>query len=162
VGILTSYQSLGDVQKTGNSLLMCAEILAQLQEGFGGEIRVKEYRYNIPFDKKTDCTSFCLFYPYGSNLCNKCNNCVYCGKRLYWNGKRLNACFEHIYPYISHGKKVVPLCKECNLSKGSKGLKQWLRWTRMYQPKKWERIMDNNKWKRSKVANAVRKVRDEQ
>jgi len=57
---------------------------------------------------------------------------------------------------------MVPTCSNCNLSKGRKGLKEWLKWLRFYRPKKYTQVVEYNKWKRHKIAQAIREVRDEQ
>lgn len=102
----------------------------------------------------------CLFY-YEGEWCTDCRECTYCGKYLLWSGNRKNIHFDHILPYASGGRTIVPVCDECNLSKSSKGLKEWLRWVRDNWPAKWNAIVDYNKWKRNAVADAVRDVRDE-
>jgi hypothetical protein len=106
------------------------------------------------------CSEDCLFH--GTYSCTNCDVCTYCGKYLYWSGKRKNIHVDHILAWVSWGRTKVPACKDCNLSKGRKGLKEWLRWLRIHRPKKWEQIVEYNKWKKHKIAQAVREVRDEQ
>jgi hypothetical protein len=101
----------------------------------------------------------CLFYE--TNFCKDCRECAYCGKYLYWSGDRRNIHFEHIRAYVSGGRTVVPVCDDCNLSKGKKGLKEWLRWLRESRPHKWEATIDYNLWKRHKIGQVVREIRDE-
>jgi len=123
---------------------------------------MSDYRYNIPFGKNGCCHEYCLLYNEDKTCTNDCRYCAYCGKRLYEKGKRRNIEYDHILPYGSGGKRVVPACAECNESKGKKGLKEWLRWIKASQPASWRRITGNNKWKRNRIAEIVMEVRGEQ
>jgi len=87
-------------------------------------------------------TEDCLFHEKTS--CTECRECAYCGKYLYWSGNRHNIHFDHILPYSSAGRTVVPVCGDCNLSKGRKGLKEWLRWLSDNRPDKLEDIVGDN------------------
>ena len=55
----------------------------------------------------------------------------------------------------------MPVCHHCNLNKGSKGLKSWLRYIRDNHSAHWRLIVDHNKWLQNSVAQIVREVRDE-
>lgn len=116
---------------------------------------MSDLTFVCPYDEKN-----CLFY-YEGEWCTDCRERTYCGKYLLWSGSRKNIHFDHILPYASGGRTIVPVCDECNLSKSRKGLKEWLRWVRDNWPAKWNAIVDYNKWKRNTVADAVRDIRDE-
>lgn len=116
---------------------------------------ISELAFTCPFGEKN-----CLF-SYEPEKCTGCRDCTYCGKYLLWNGSRRNIHYDHVRPYVSGGRTIVPVCNECNLSKSSKGLKEWLRWVRDNWPSKWNAIVEYNKWRRNVVANVVRDVRDE-
>lgn len=110
------------------------------------------------YDYEIDCTD-CLFeYETG---CTDCKICTYCGSHLYWSGDRSRLHFDHILPRSSGGRTVVPVCHHCNLSKGSKGLKSWLRYIRDNDSAYWDCIIEHNKWLQNSVAQVVREVRDE-
>jgi len=105
------------------------------------------------------CHPDCLFLREPG--CNGCERCTYCGRLLGRSGKGSKLNWEHILPYDSGGRTVVPSCERCNKSKGVWGLKEWLRWVRDNRPALWRRIVEYNKWKRNKIAEKVREVRDE-
>jgi len=106
-----------------------------------------------------DCNSDCLFLTEAG--CTECRKCTYCGSSLYWTGNRSRLHFDHILPYRSGGRTVVPVCHNCNLNKSSKGLKSWLRYIRENDPAYWDLIVEHNKWLQNSVAKVVREVRDE-
>jgi len=54
---------------------------------------------------------------------------------------------------------IIALIEE--MSKWALGLKEWLRWVRDNRPALWKRIVEYNKRKRNKIAEKIRKVRDE-
>lgn len=105
------------------------------------------------------CYEDCLFF--NTYSCTNCTECTYCGNHLYQSGQRANIHFDHILPYVSGGRTLVPACADCNLSKGGYGLKEWLRWLQYARPEKWQQIVEYNMRKRNKIAQAVREVRDE-
>jgi hypothetical protein len=88
--------------------------------------------------------------PYGNDYClfcfeGQCIDCcsgAYCGKHVYWSGDRQNIHFDHVRAYVTGGRTEVPVCKESNLSKSDKGLKEWLRWVRDTWHDKWNAIVD--------------------
>lgn len=102
------------------------------------------------------CSEDCLFYETSS--CTDCRECGYCGKYLYWEGNRHNIHYDHILPYSSGGRTIVPVCEDCNRSKGDKGLKEWLVWLLENRPDKWTEIVSYNKWKKHKIARAVHDI----
>ncbi len=106
-----------------------------------------------------NCNKDCLFFD--SSSCSICQECTYCGSRLYQSGQRKNIQYDHIRPLSSGGRTVVPTCAECNQSKSNTGLKEWLRSLRYTYSDKWEKIVKYNKSKRNKIAQVVREVRDE-
>lgn len=99
----------------------------------------------------------CRFYE--TNSCNDCKYCTYCGKRLYLDGTRKNIHGDHVMAYSKYGSTVVPSCSDCNMSKGNKGLKDWLRWLRVKRPDIWQVIVEYNLRKRNSIAQKVREVR---
>jgi len=81
--------------------------------------------------------------------------CIYCGSH-----EELQ--HGHLVAPSKGGQKPVIACAKCNLSKGDKGLMEWLRWTKLERPERWELIVDWNKEpKEGEVPVKVRKVRDE-
>jgi hypothetical protein len=83
-------------------------------------------------------------------------------KYIYWSDDRQTIHFDHVRAYVTGRRTVVPVCKECNLSKSDKGLKELrLRWVRDIWPDKWNAIVDYNKGKRNRNALAFRDVRGE-
>lgn len=105
------------------------------------------------------CNPNCLFlFEPG---CTGCRRCTYCGRRLYRQGNRSRLTFDHVFPWISGGTRVVPACEKCNKSKWAMGLKAWLRWVKDNRTPLWRRIVEFNKNKRNKIAQVVREVRDE-
>lgn len=102
------------------------------------------------------CSEDCLFYE--TNSCTDCRECGYCGKYLYWEGNRHNIHYDHIVPYSSGGRTIVPVCDDCNRSKHDKGLKEWLIWLLDNRPNKWRKIVYYNRWKKHKIARAVHDI----
>lgn len=81
------------------------------------------------------------------------DECAYCGGHYEHD--------DHVRPFIYGGVYTVPSCSECNLSKGRKGLKTWLRWVRDYWPKKWREIVYHHWGRRNWLSQLVHEVRDE-
>ena len=106
-----------------------------------------------------DCHPDCLFLREPG--CNGCERCTYCGRLLNRSGRGSKLTWDHVLPWISGGRTVVPACERCNKSKWALGLKEWLRWVRDNRPALWRRIVEYNKRKRNKIAEKVREVRDE-
>lgn len=103
-----------------------------------------------------DCDVVCRFFK--TNYCNGCKNCTYCGKRLYWSGKRQNIHGDHVLAHANNGSTIVPTCDDCNMSKGKKGLKEWLWWLIDNRTQKWLDIREYNKYKRNPIAQKIRDV----
>jgi len=81
------------------------------------------------------------------------DECAYCGGRYEHD--------DHVRPWASGGVYAIPSCSGCNLNKGSKGLKTWLRWVRDNWPRKWNRIVSHHNGRRNWLSQLVHEVRDE-
>lgn len=81
------------------------------------------------------------------------DECAYCGGPYEED--------DHVRPRRSGGVYTIPSCKECNLSKGTKGIKTWLRWLRNNWEEKWEEIEDHHYGRRNWLSQIVHEVRDE-
>lgn len=80
----------------------------------------------------------CLLYQ--TSYCNNCKECTYCGRYI----DRRNRHMDHVLAYSSGGAKVVPVCHECNWSKGDKGFVSWLKWLHDNDKAKYQRIADHH------------------
>jgi hypothetical protein len=68
--------------------------------------------------------------------------------------------FYHVRACATGRRTVVAVCKECNMSKSDKELKELrLQWVRITGPDNWNSIVDYNKEKGKRIATAVRDVR---
>ena len=76
--------------------------------------------------------------------------CAYCGGQY--------ECNDHVRAFSKGGAYTIPCCRECNLSKYNKGLKQWLRDVRDYWPQKWDEIIDYHYRKRDWLSQTVHSV----
>lgn len=99
----------------------------------------------------------CLFHR--TPWCTECRECAYCGKHLSWTPDRSNIHFDVIVVNAPGERKVVPICGDCSLSKGRKGLKEWLRWMHDNRPDKWQKIVDYNERRKHKIAQVVHEIR---
>jgi len=107
------------------------------------------------------CTSTdCHFY--GTDSCNNCGNCTYCGASLGDFGENKHE--AHFFrAENSGGRAWVPTCPSCNLSQGTKGLVAWLTDLREKRPSKYDRIVEHQKTtligsspeRRAKIARTV-------
>ena len=79
--------------------------------------------------------------------------CAYCGGPYEHD--------EHVKARIIGGVYTIPSCMDCNLSKGKKGKKTWLRWVRRNRPQKWRRIVYHHRGRRNWLSQLVHEVRDE-
>jgi 5-methylcytosine-specific restriction endonuclease McrA len=98
----------------------------------------------------SDCNEKDCFF-YDTNDCTDCRECAYCGRHI--DGR--NRHMDHVLPQSSGGKTKVPTCRECNLSKGTKGLVTWLKWLHENDRERFYTIRDNNTWKSHKFAHLV-------
>ncbi|MHA1972490.1 MAG: HNH endonuclease [Candidatus Hodarchaeales archaeon] len=78
--------------------------------------------------------------------------CSYCGST--WNIED-----EHIRARSKGGTIIVPACRACNRSKGTKSLSKWFDDLKRTDPYRWGRIVQAQKRKRSHIANLVRRRR---
>jgi len=82
--------------------------------------------------------------------------CAYCGaprEPRKWD--------DHVRAWSRGGIFTIPCCRECNLSKHSKGIKAWLRDVRDYWPDKWEDILYHHRWRHNWLSQLVHEIRDE-
>jgi len=70
------------------------------------------------------CHPDCLFLREPS--CNGCERCTYCGRLLNRSGRGSKLTWDHVLPWISGCRTVVPACERCNKSKWALGLKDGL------------------------------------
>lgn len=80
--------------------------------------------------------------------------CQYCGST--WNIQD-----EHARAKSKGGVSTIPVCRECNLSKGDKGLMEWLRWVKKNDKYRWHRIADYHYGCRSAISQKIHTIRDE-
>jgi len=83
----------------------------------------------------------CLFYK--TEWCTDCRECTYCGSHI----DRRNREMEHVRAHSSGGTTVVPVCRDCNRSKGSKGFVSWLKWLHENDPEKY-RMIESYHWEK--------------
>jgi 5-methylcytosine-specific restriction endonuclease McrA len=78
----------------------------------------------------------CLFYE--TQWCTDCTECTYCGRHIDLRNRHM----DHVRAHSSGGVKIVPVCNDCNWSKGNKGFVSWLKWLHDNDKSRYQRIAD--------------------
>jgi len=107
----------------------------------------------------SDCHPDCIFISQES--CSECKDCTYCGNKLNWKSDRKSLDFDRIMAYTSKDKTVAPICPYCNLTKGSRDLKTWLKYMKDSYPTHWHQITQYNKKLQTMVAQTVENIKNQ-
>ena len=107
----------------------------------------------------SNCHPDCIFI--SNEDCNDCKDCTYCGNQINQKDKKRNMDFDRIMAYASKDKTVAPTCPYCDLSKGSKDLKTWLRYIKDSYPTHWHKIKEHNNKLQNMVAQTVKEIENQ-